>query len=451
MKCVVHSCIEDTNLSQHINEIITQVPDCVFNPVDCSGDFVPTTAAVNLVLAQADLADDQDCRATLDRLEALKQRWPECIVLLIADNVGVNLDDWKWEKQFLEVGVREMLERPLNLRRLRYLFESLRLRSQQGQSDPALSHSVEADVERRIQRIAGMDNNILLTGETGVGKTYYAFQIHRQSPRADQPFVVINCANINPALAEGELFGHVKGAFTSADAEKKGLFEHAGAGTVFLDEINSLPLEVQAKLLRVVEDRRFTPVGSVRAIPLQARIVTATNACLEKLVKAGDFRSDLYYRVNGYEIAIPPIRERRQQIPALCQQFLKQFSDRNPVSATCVAPEVLDLLSQLHWEGNLRDIRNTIEYSAIECLGNQVSMDDLPFRIQQEIKRLKNSIGRLDPAEKPSDLNKMPADKAAHFLGQALHRNNQNRAKTARELGVSRMTIYNWMKRLSMD
>lgn len=450
MQCAIHVVAQCETIRRAVDEIVASVPDCQIRFGDDPSGISLDHQTLHLLFFHVDLADPSACRELTQTLKSLPVAASHCYLFVVADNVGASPTGWLVEKELLEAGVYEIMERPLNLRRVRYVIESVRLKARTVVTRQA-SESPTLQIQRRVSRVAAMDTNILLSGETGVGKSHLAREIHLQSPRADQPFVVINCANISPNLAEGELFGHVKGAFTGADENKIGKFEHAGAGTIFLDELNSLPSETQAKLLRVVEERQFSPVGSVRVVPMNARIISASNVSLERLVNEGSFRSDLYFRINGYEIPVPPVRDRREEIPEFCRMFLSRFAERNPISARGFAPGVIETLVQLPWEGNLRDIRNVVEFGAIECLETEIQLSDLPFRIQQQIKVIDNSRDLSLPTSHHSwDIQNMPAEKATLMLKQALVRNNNNRAKTARELGVSRMTIYNWLKRLQV-
>ena len=223
-----------------------------------------------------------------------------------------------------------------------------------------------------------MDTTILLEGETGTGKTRLAGQIHRLSPRHDKPFLVINCGALSAGLIESEMFGHVRGAFTGADADRTGKFAGAGRGTLFLDEIDSLPLSVQSKLLRAVEERVFEPVGSNKSQTLHARLIVACNRPLEQEVAAGRFRADLFYRLNVIAFVMPPLRQRVATIPALAREFLKEFAARNGSTVEGIAPEALRNLLAHSWPGNIRELRNVMERAVALCKGSIIGLDDLP-------------------------------------------------------------------------
>lgn len=208
---------------------------------------------------------------------------------------------------------------------------------------------------------ASSEAAILIRGESGTGKEILARAIHRASPRREQPFVAINCAAIPEALLESELFGHVKGAFTGAQGPHKGLFQTAEGGTLFLDEIGDLPLSLQVKLLRVLQDLEVRPVGASQSIPVNVRILSATHQDLEAAIAAGSFREDLYYRLNVINLTLPPLRDRREDIPLLVQQFLETCGERQHRRVTGFTPEALEMLSAYHWPGNVRQLRNVVE------------------------------------------------------------------------------------------
>jgi formate hydrogenlyase transcriptional activator len=220
-------------------------------------------------------------------------------------------------------------------------------------------------VRESIARVAPTDSTVLVCGETGVGKELVARAIHAASPRAEQPMVKVNCAAIPEGMVESELFGHERGAFTSAVERRVGRFELARDGTLFLDEIAELSLPVQAKLLRVLQDGQFERVGGTRTLTSNARIITATNRNLLNCVESGSFRSDLYYRLNVFPIEVPPLRDRREDIPLLIEAFVKQFSRRMGKRVEAIAPHTLTCLCQRNWPGNIRELRHEIERAMI--------------------------------------------------------------------------------------
>jgi two-component system response regulator HydG len=233
-----------------------------------------------------------------------------------------------------------------------------------------------------LEMVAPSEATVLLLGETGTGKELVAQAIHRNSPRAAGPFVVVNCATLPEALLESELFGHERGSFTGATVRKDGRFLVAHHGTVFLDEIGELTLPIQAKILRVLQSREFEPVGSNRTQKVDVRIITATNRDLEKMVREGQFRDDLYYRLNVFQLVLPPLRERLEDLPVLVDFFLKRYGKKNRREDITLSPEVLQAFRRYSWPGNIRELENVIERGVIVCQGNALTREDLPAALQ---------------------------------------------------------------------
>ena len=225
---------------------------------------------------------------------------------------------------------------------------------------------------------------MLILGETGTGKELVAQAIHRNSPRAAGPFVVVNCAALPETLLESELFGHERGAFTGATVRKEGRFLVAHHGTVFLDEIGELTLPIQAKILRVLQAREFESVGSTRTQKVDVRIITATNRDLEEMVREGRFRDDLFYRLNVFQLVLPPLRDRLEDLPVLADFFLKKYGEKNRRGIIALAPEALQAFRRYPWPGNIRELENVIERGVIVCQGNVLTLEDLPAALQPQ-------------------------------------------------------------------
>ncbi|NNL31549.1 MAG: sigma-54-dependent Fis family transcriptional regulator [Gemmatimonadetes bacterium] len=234
------------------------------------------------------------------------------------------------------------------------------------------------EVLERVVQIAPVASTVLVTGESGTGKELVARGIHHLSGRRHKPFIAVNVAALSETLLESELFGHEKGAFTGAIDTRKGLFELANGGTIFLDEIGEMPLQTQTKLLRVLEQREFHRVGGEKPIIVDVRIVTATNQDLRQLVAIGDFRRDLYFRLNVLSIQLPPLRERRADIPLLIEAFVKDVSDRNDLEFPGISPEALEILIDYSWPGNIRELRNLVESMVVLAPGRQIRPEDIP-------------------------------------------------------------------------
>jgi transcriptional regulator with GAF, ATPase, and Fis domain len=240
------------------------------------------------------------------------------------------------------------------------------------------------EIFQLLEMVAPSEATVLLLGETGTGKELVAQAIHRNSPRAAGPFVVVNCATLPETLLESELFGHERGAFTGATVRKDGRFLVAHRGTVFLDEIAELPLPIQAKILRVLQAREFEPVGSNHTQKVDVRIIAATNRDLEKMVRQGRFRDDLYYRLNVFQLVLPPLRERLEDLPVLADFFLKKYGQKNRREGMTLAPEALQAFQRYSWPGNIRELENVIERGVIVCQGNVLTREDLPAPLQPQ-------------------------------------------------------------------
>ena len=239
------------------------------------------------------------------------------------------------------------------------------------------------DVYRRIARVAPTDSTVLITGESGTGKELVARAIHRNSPRAEKPFVAINCAAITETLLESELFGHEKGAFTGAVAQKKGKLEVADGGTVFLDEIGELSPALQAKLLRVLQDREFDRVGGTKCVKVDFRLLAATNRDLDEAIEAGQFRRDLFYRLNVVSLALPSLRERRADIPLLASWFIRRYASKAKRAVSGFSPDALACLTTYEWPGNVRELENAIEHAVVLGLDPVIARDDLPDAVAE--------------------------------------------------------------------
>jgi DNA-binding NtrC family response regulator len=300
---------------------------------------------------------------------------------------------------------------------------------------------------------AAHDVTILLIGETGSGKTWLSKLIHESSPRRDEPFVHVACGALPRDLIESELFGHVKGAFTSAHADKDGKFIAARKGTILLDEIDVLGPEQQVKLLRVIETGEFEPVGSNRTFKSQARLVVASNLELQPLVEQGRFRPDLYYRLNMMKFDLPPLRKRKADIVPLAQGFIARFQEKHGVRIQRVDAGLLDALIDYPWPGNVRELEHVIQRAVIYCRDGVLTASNLPPHIL---------AGQAGPANDPSvhlgtrsthrdpSLGSQVAITEKDIIEQALSRNNFSRTITARELGISRVTLYNKMRKYQM-
>ncbi|MBT9558654.1 MAG: sigma-54-dependent Fis family transcriptional regulator [Myxococcales bacterium] len=291
-----------------------------------------------------------------------------------------------------------------------------------------------------IERVAPMKTSVLVNGETGTGKELVAKALHFNSPRRDRPFVAVNCGAIPAELMESELFGHLKGSFTGAFANKKGLFEEAHGGTLFLDEIGELSLALQVKLLRVLQERRVKPIGSTREMDVDVRIVAATNRNLDKEVKEERFRQDLYYRLNVVQIVIPPLRERRDDIPLLVQHFVAKFADEIGARIRGVDRAAMDALTAYPFPGNVRELENVVERAVTFASSDLVTTDALPPHILAQGSPLMPTAS-ADIPEGGMNLEVMLEDLEKRYLVRALELSGGVRTEAAKLLGMSFRSI----------
>ncbi len=300
------------------------------------------------------------------------------------------------------------------------------------------------DVYRVVDRVADTTCTILVTGDSGTGKELVARAVHNASPRVDKPFVAVNCGAIPEALLESELFGHARGAFTGAHANKVGRIAQAQGGTLFLDEIGELPLSLQVKLLRVLQSREFSPVGDTRTMNADVRIVAATNINLEEAVRDGRFREDLYYRLNVIHLHVPPMRERQEDIPLLVHHFLKRANEKTGRSVSQINRSAAQLLAEYPWPGNVRELENTIERAVLLCNSDTIMPRDLPSRVCGLGQERRVSPRLPDTG---LDLRNTVESFENHLIRQALERTNWNKKQAAELLGLNRTTLVEMLKR----
>mgnify|MGYP000912061055 CR=1 FL=1 len=318
------------------------------------------------------------------------------------------------------------------------------------------------DVFRILTRVAPSDSTVLVTGESGTGKELLVRALHRNSKRADKPFVPINCGAIPRELLESELFGHEKGAFTHAIRTKIGRFEMAQGGTVFLDEIGEMDLSLQVKILRVLQEREFDRVGGTKTIKADVRVVAATNRDLEEEVRRGTFREDLFYRLNVIPIVLPPLRERGGDVLILAQHFLQRFCEQHRPGGLAIGDHVLDILSHYSWPGNVRELENFMERLSILCEGDSVCLADLPDKILRETgvevpKRVVvlHEAGfhwpeLKDLREQELGLKEFLDQVEERLLTEALGNADGVKNKAAEILGIKRTTLIEKLKKKNM-
>ncbi len=335
------------------------------------------------------------------------------------------------------------LERALQHRQMQ---EKIRLLKDQvrrkDSGDELLGESPALEkVRDQIGRIAGLDTSILISGESGTGKELVARALHRQSGRRQGPFVAINCAALPENLLESELFGHVRGAFTDARETRRGLFAEASGGTLFLDEVGELPLSLQPKLLRVLEERKVRPLGGTQELACDVRIVAASHRDLAQAVREGSFRSDLYYRLNVIQLELPPLRARGNDILLLAQSFIRELASRFDKSVTGLSEPAAARLLGYRWPGNVRELRNVIERALALTRHDRITVEDLPEHLQKPGGESSLPGGISDP------LSLLPlADMERLYIERVLDQVGGNRTLAARILGVDRKTLYRKLK-----
>ncbi|MGE0822382.1 MAG: sigma-54-dependent transcriptional regulator [Candidatus Binatia bacterium] len=309
--------------------------------------------------------------------------------------------------------------------------------------------SAMVEVYKTVARVAPTKSTVLILGESGTGKELIARAIHQHSPRVIRPFVAVDCGVLTETLLESELFGHVRGAFTGAVADKKGVFEEAHGGTCFLDEIGDISVHMQAKLLRVLQEHEIRPVGGKDWRKVDVRVVAATNRDLAELVQKRTFRHDLYYRLNVISIALPPLRERREDIPVLAQHFLRRYSQENHKDVTAISDTAIHMLQAYAWPGNIRELENAIERAVTLAAHTVISPDDLPKEVRE------GKLARWDAElsqEEQSLFARLPSldDVEKRYIEYVLHHTEGNMVQAAKILGIDRRSLYRVVERLKI-
>ena len=407
---------------------------------------------VDIVVTDLKLESDTDGLAIL---EEAKKRNARTEVILITAYATIDTC-----KEAIRRGAYDYLVKPIDIDQLRTLVDqasrkaskAIRRRVKSGKAgkeefefegvwgkNPAMEGIFEV-----LRRVAPANISVLIEGQSGTGKELLAWAIHHNSPRWDKPFKPINCAGLTETLLESELFGHVKGAFTGAAADRKGLFEIADKGTLFLDEIGDMPLNMQAKLLRVLEDGIVVPVGSVKPIVVDVRVISATNHDLAELIEQKKFRQDLYFRIKGVSVSLPTLRDRVEDIPVLAEHFLKEAVAETGSSVTDITDAAMNVLTGYDWPGNIRQLRNCIRTMVVMCDADKLDVADIPPEIRQ-VRQLaagsRAGIGLGDVS-----LNEL--EKQA--IIDTLAKTGNNREKTAKILGIGERTLYRKIKEYNL-
>ncbi len=414
---------------------------------------------INVVLIDYLLPDEDG----LEVSKKILKQYPEVgIIMMTAFGSVKNAVD------AMKLGIYDYLTKPIDIdeliiiikrviREQQLVIENIDLRSKLQQTYSfeniiGVSGKMQ-EVFKKILKVASTDATVLIRGESGTGKELIARAIHFQSRRKDKSLVEINCASIPETLLESELFGHEKGAFTGAYKAKKGKFELADGGSLFLDEIGELPLNTQAKLLRVLQDRTFTHVGGIENIEIDVRLITATNTDLENAIKEGRFREDLYYRLNVIPIFIPPLRERPEDIGPLIDHFIQKYSLKNNRKIKDITSSAMNVLLNYSWSGNVRELENTIENAVVMADFDTINLSDLPSYLQSQVQVKKEGSPSFNEILTKSD-NLKYKDQLALFekeiIRKALQDSNGNKTHAAKRLGFSIRTLRNKIQKLKL-
>jgi len=382
----------------------------------------------------------------LQVLEIVKKRYPHLPVIVISGHGNIET-----AVKATKLGAYDFLEKPLSLEktlimieraldRRRLLQENLDLRKRVERKYEMIGNSkVMQKIRERIAKVAPTNGRVLICGENGTGKELIARAIHKQGLRTHKPFVEVNCAAIPQELIESELFGHEKGAFTGATAKKPGKFELAHEGTLFLDEVGDMSLTTQAKVLRVLQEQKFERVGGSEVLEADFRLLAASNKNLEQEIEQENFREDLYYRLNVIPLYVPPLRERREDIPLLVNHFLQEFSLENGRRIKTITPEAVEMLAQYEWPGNIRELKNVIERLVIMVSSHVIRAGHIPSNILGK-RRINGISSTVSGIWKPLKDAKNAFEK--QYILQCLKMHNGNITKTAQALGMERTYLH---------
>jgi DNA-binding NtrC family response regulator len=388
-------------------------------------------------------------------LAAAKQRDSDCPVILMTAQAtlqsamqAVNEGAFYYiQKPFRNDELIAILRRAAEHRKLRVenrsLKQEIRRRERNGTSGPVGSSKSWLEVLRLAETVAPTESTVLIQGESGTGKEVIARYIHELSNRVEGPFLSINCGALPEGLLESELFGHTKGSFTGAVKDKEGLFTAAATGTFFLDEIGETTPATQIKLLRVLQHREVIPVGATEAIPIDTRLIAATNRDLEEEIKAGSFRTDLYYRLNVIALHLPPLRQRADDIPMLVEHFLHRISEVRAEPPKTLAPGAIEVLQEYQWPGNVRELENALERAAILTTGSEITVASLPERVSQ--RKAEPLVSTRTPPN-PT----LEAVERAYILW-VLQSEGGNKSRAAEVLGIDPSTLYRKLSRYGVE
>jgi two-component system nitrogen regulation response regulator NtrX len=389
----------------------------------------------------------------IETLERIKTQTPNLPVIMISGHANIEL-----AVKATKLGAYDFIEKPLSLDKVLLAVSHALLYSKLEQENRALRQQVQRKYEivgnspeilqlKEQIKIVGPTNGwVLIAGENGTGKELVAREIHQTSLRADKPFVEVNCAAIPEDLIESELFGHEKGSFTGALTKRRGKFDLANEGTIFLDEIADMSLKTQAKILRILQEQKFERVGGAEMIFVDVRVIAATNRDLRGEIQKGQFREDLYYRLNVIPIAVPPLRERKTDIPILVEHFIGEFCLENNKEMKKISPEAMDLLVTYSWPGNVRELKNVVERMVIMTRGPMIEAKDVPDPVREQPKAPPEfsflEFNLLKDARREFE---------KRFIVKKLTENDENISKTAELIGIERSNLHRKIKSYGID
>ena len=418
--------------------------DCAIATSSAAGARSIETEEPDLILTDLKM----DGMSGLDILRKAKLELPNAEVVVITGH-----GDVQTAVEAMKAGAANFLQKPLNLQELRTMVDRAAERCRVARAKERLERQLDEkfgfegvvgnspkmhDIIAKLRSIAPTAATVLIQGETGTGKELVAKAIHNNSPRKNKNFVAMNCTALNESLLEDELFGHEPGSFTGADRMRKGRFEHASGGTLFLDEVGDMPLSLQAKLLRVLENQEVYRIGSNEAIKVNVRLLSATHRDLEAAVAEGKFRQDLYFRLKVVTIKLPALRERKEDIPLLSAHFIKELSQRHGKKVTGIAEPLRRAMAQHDWSGNVRELRNVLESMIVQDTDGVLNLDDL-----QEGDSLKGLRGAESRPAVPAALVGRPLSEVErYYIEQTLALTEGNREEAARRLGIGERTLY---------
>ncbi len=388
----------------------------------------------------------------LETLRRAKEQWPDLLVVMMSGHGTIET-----AVKALKMGAYDFIEKPLALEKVllcvqnalkmgQLLEENRTLKARIAKDYEMIGESAPiADLKQQISIAAPTNGWVLITGENGTGKELVARAIHNLSNRRDKPFVEVNCAAIPEDLIESELFGHEKGSFTGATTQRKGKFDLANEGTLFLDEIGDMSLKTQAKVLRILQERKFERVGGTRTIEVDVRVIAATNKNLEEEIQKGHFREDLFYRLNVLPFHVPPLRERREDIASLVRHFLAHFSRQESREEKNMAPDAMKVLQNYSWPGNVRELKNLIERLVIMTPGNEIRLKDLPANLTSK-QNSSFSSGLTGSPLDAGNFREAKEEFEREYILRKLQENEWNISRTAEEIDLERSNLHRKIK-----